>query len=312
VPAAGGRHVTAGVLRPRALTVGETLDGTFQVLRRSWPTGIVAILVLVGALALLSTAVLAPFLVQLVQLDPVAGEPAQFERLVESVFARIGIIGLLSGIVFVAAEVSTLWAIREAELGRPATVGGALLAGLKRAPGLLLVLAVIYLGVTLAFVVFGALLAGLSTLGNAGIAAAVVVGIAAFALLGPAGFAVVQVLPAASVIEERGAWSALGRAVNVVLRRFWRAVGVTWLLFLLGMVLLIGASVLTAPLGALPEGALLVVLLVQQVVVSLASIPLLAGIGAMLLLDGSARLDGADLSARTQGIEPRAGGTPGW
>jgi hypothetical protein len=306
--ASAGGPVASGLLRPRAMTVGDTLDGAFQVLRRSWPTGLIAILVLIGGLALLSTLLLAPMLTDLATFDPVVDDVGQVNAVAGEFAGRTGLIGLLSLVVVIAASIAVLWSVREAERGTRTSVGGAIGFGLRRAPGLALVLFVLYLGLLVTFLVGALVLAGIGSLGDAGVVLAVLLGVAVLVLVLPAWFGLVQVLPAAVVLEDRGAWNALGRAFQVVTRRFWRVVGVVWLLYVLVIVLGIGGGLLAAPFGNLSEGAYLAVLMVQQVVFGLASVPVIAGLGAMLLLDASARTEGADLTARADGFGP---GGPG-
>jgi hypothetical protein len=291
------------------MTVGDTLDGAFRMLRSSWPTVLVATLLLVGVVTLVSTAMSAPILRDLLTFDPAAGlQPVEVPGPGAAVGFAVG--GLLSFVGVVAAEVATLWAVRQRDLGDRATVGAAIVAGLRRTPGLLLVVIALYLAGFIAVGLFALLSFALGQLGGVGVAVAVVLGIAGFALLAPAWLAVVLILPAVVVLEGRGAWAAFGRSLRVVGRRFWRTVGMMWLLLLVLMVLGVGLSIVSAPLLALPEGALLAVYVLQQVVTSVVAVPILVGIGAMLLLDASARLDGADLTARAQGLASNQ--APGW
>lgn len=273
------------------MTVSDTLDGCFKLLRATWPTGMIALLVLFGGFGLVAVLAFVPLFRELSTLGP-AADPSL------GVLLPLPLVLLGYMLVTVAAAVAVLWAVREREAGRRPTVGAAVGQGLRRSPGLLVVTFLTYVGLMVAIAVVGLVIFGLVQLDVPGIVAAVLVGLAALALLLPWAVAVPQIAAAAIVLEGRGALNALGRAVRVVARRFWRSVGTVWLVTLLSGVLGGGVSIVFLPLALFGEVGIVVSSVLQQVVVSLASVPLTAGVGAMLLLDASARLDGADLVAR--------------
>lgn len=287
------------------MTVGDTLDGAFQVLRTAWPIGLVAVLLLQLLHEVLQWGLLATLFPRLGFLQPgseVAPSPDQLVRLGGEVTAAILLITLLSALLTLAASLVVLVAVAERDRGGRPRLGAILVAGLRRAPGLVVASLALVAAVGVA-TVLAVVLAGL--LGEVVMVVAAVVVVLPLLL---ALSAVLLILPAATVLEGRSAWSALGRAVSVVRRRLGRAIGVTLLIFLLLVVIGIGVGLLNLPFAAFGEGALVVGSILLNAVSGIVFVGVTAGAGAMLLLDASARLEGADLAARARGFGPGNGG----
>jgi hypothetical protein len=302
-PGTGG-GLQGAVLPLRPLTVGDVLDGAFRLLRARF-----------GRVALLVILVLGPyqlataFLVErfVPELGP-TGDPQVFfdgtmsDELAARFFGVAAGMGLLGMLAYLVVAGALVWTVLRADMRRPAEVGEAVLAGVRRlwATGASSVLLAL-LGLTgLAAVVFASVLLGMAVL-----PLGFLVGIPLSVLFSLAWFAAaILVVPIAMVETDAGAGRVTARAISLVRRRFWRFVGVG-VLVLLMLSLVTFAINLVLGVAAMAAGpAAWVVDAVSGTLVSVITAPVLVFAALLLYLDARVRLEGWDLQLRAQRSTP--------
>lgn len=290
-----GSSSSQGLLVPRVRTVGDTLDGAFQVLRAAWPVGLVSVLLFMLLDELANWAIIATFFEDLDFLLP-GGEGvsltfSELEAMLGSILAAVLITQLVSMILRGAASVSVVTAVVDRDRGRTPTIADNMGTAFKRAPAIGVASIVLSLGLIVA-IGLPVYLAGLVAEGLAAVLALVAIP------AGLAGIGAFSILPAAIVLEERGPLAAVGRALTVTRRRLGRVMGVAFLLLLLLLAIAIGASLLAGGFAFLGDMPLIIASIVLGAALNIIGTAVFAGTGAMLLLDASARLEGSDLSGR--------------
>jgi hypothetical protein len=288
----------------RPLTVGDTLDGAFRLLRATFGTVAVVVLLVHGPYQLVSSLALARGLPELA--DPVLLEELFVEGTVDVALATrfltyvgiIAIVGLLVQVLVGGALAHVGDRADHGEAVRPgralrvslevsgATLGGTVLVGL--------------LGVGLAFavaVLLGVLFAVAAPLG----AVATVLAVPAAVIVAAALYgAYLLVLPIA-VVERRGAWTTFRRALWIVRRRWWRTVGLLLLTGLLVVAVSLGFSVALGLVAGLAGDVGWVVDAVSATGSSLVTAPVTVFVALLLHLDARIRLEGHDLAVRAGG-----------
>jgi hypothetical protein len=291
----------------RPLTVGDVLDGSFRVLRATFATVALVVLVVHGPYQLLSSLVLLLALPEL--LDPVVVErlftEGSFEvDLAVRTLAYGGgamIVGLLVQVVVGGA---LAWVALRADRGEEATVGTALRAS---------------------FAVSGATMGGTVLVGIVGVGAALTLAAAVgllFALAVPLGVvAIIVAIPAAVVLaaaffgafylvlpiavaERQGPWRTFSRAMWVVRRRFWRVAGMMLLLLLVIVAVSFGFSLALGAIAELAGDWRWIVEGVTATATSIVTVPVATFAALLLYLDARVRLEGYDLEVRARGLAP--------
>jgi hypothetical protein len=291
----------------RPLTVGDVLDGSFRVLRATFATVALVVLVVQGPYQLASSLVLFTTLPEL--LDPVAMERLFTEGSFEVDLAvralAYGGGAMIAGLlVQVLVGGALAWVALRTDRGEDATVGAAIRAsfGVSGATmgGTVLV----------GFVGFGVLLALASVVGLA-FAIAVPLGvlvllaaIPAGVVLGAAAFGGFYLVLPIAVAEERGPWRTFQRALWVVRRRFWRVVGLMLLLVLVIAAISFGFSLALGFLSELAGPWRWVVEGVTATATAILTVPIATFAALLLYLDARVRLEGYDLEVRARGLGP--------
>jgi hypothetical protein len=306
--AAPTSHPRPGRLLPlRPLTVGDVLDGSFRILRATFATVALVILVVQGPYQLLSSLVLFTTIPEL--LDPIAMERLVTEGSFE-VDLAVRALAYGGGTMIVGLLVQVLvggalaWVALRTDRGEDATVGSALRAsfGVSGATmgGTVLV----------GFVGLGVLLT-LATLVGVGFAIAVPLGvilllaaIPAAVILAAAFFGAFYLVLPIAVAEEQGPWRTFQRAIWVVRRRFWRVVGLMLLLVLVIAAVSLGFSLALGFLSGLAGSWRWVVEGVTATATAILTVPIAIFAALLLYLDARVRLEGYDLEVRARGLGP--------
>jgi hypothetical protein len=305
---AGSDQPRYGRLLPlRPLTVGDVLDGSFRVLRATFATVALVVLVVQGPYQLVSSLVLFTTLPEL--LDPTAMERLFTEGTFEVDLAvralayggAVMIVGLLVQVIVGGA---LAWVALRADRGEDATVGAALRASFAVSG------ATMGGTVLVGLVGFGVLLA-LATVVGVAFAIAPVLGVLmllaavpAAVILSAAFFGGFYLVLPIAVAEERGPWRTFQRAMWVVRRRFWRVVGLMLLLVLVIAAVSLGFSLALGFLSALAGPWRWVVEGVTATATAILTVPIATFAALLLYLDARVRLEGYDLEVRTRGLGP--------
>jgi hypothetical protein len=285
--------------------VGDVLDGSFRVLRATFATVALVVLVVQGPYQLASSLVLFTTLPEL--LDPVAMERLFTEGSFE-VDLAVRALAYGGGAMIVGLLVQVLvggalaWVALRTDRGEDATVGAAIRAsfGVSGATmgGTVLV----------GFVGFGVLLALASVVGIA-FAVAVPLGVLvllaavpAGVVLGAASFGAFYLVLPIAVAEEQGPWRTFQRAIWVVRRRFWRVVGLMLLLVLVIAAISFGFSLALGFLSELAGPWRWVVEGVTATATAVLTVPIATFAALLLYLDARVRLEGYDLEVRARGL----------
>jgi hypothetical protein len=306
--AAPASHPRSGELLPlRPLTVGDVLDGSFRILRATFATVALVILVVQGPYQLLSSLVLFTTLPELLDADTM-------ERLVTEgsfeVDLAVRALAYGGGAMIVGLLVQVLvggalaWVALRTDRGEDATVGAALRASFAVSGptmgGTVLV----------GFVGLGVLLT-LATLVGVAFAIAVPLGVVlllaaipAAVILAAAFFGAFYLVLPIAVAEEQGPWRTFQRAIWVVRRRFWRVVGLMLLLVLVIAAVSLGFSLALGFLSGLAGSWRWVVEGVTATATAILTVPIAIFAALLLYLDARVRLEGYDLEVRARGLGP--------
>jgi hypothetical protein len=296
-----------GLLPLRPLTVGDVLDGSFRVLRATFATVALVILVVQGPYQLLSSLVLFTTLPEL--LDPVAMERLVTEGSFE-VDLAVRALAYGGGAMIVGLLVQVLvggalaWVALRTDRGEDATVGAALRASFAVSG------ATMGGTVLVGFVGLGVLLT-LATLVGVTFAIAVPLGVVlllaaipAAVILAAAFFGAFYLVLPIAVAEEQGPWRTFQRAIWVVRRRFWRVVGLMLLLVLVIAAVSLGFSLALGFLSGLAGSWRWVVEGVTATATAILTVPIAIFAALLLYLDARVRLEGYDLEVRARGLGP--------
>lgn len=289
-----------GIVPLRPLTMGDMFNGSLQTMRRN-PGATIGMGLIVLAIFLVPSLLLSLGINNLVGVA--VDDKVALSTLVNLVFSGLASIALTGMIVYVVSEavlgdrvdLAETW---KAVRGRlPALVGAVLL------------IAVIYLGIVIGFVL---LLAALFVAGDQGMAVpAVILSIVAmlglFVLLLWVGCRL-SLTPAPVVLEKAGPWRAIGRVWSLTKgAQAWRIVGITMLAAVVtslftGLVQIPVTGVLFFALDGMVGGLdsthplLTVTDHLVQLVVQAFVIPFTAGLTALLYLDQRIRREGLDIT----------------
>ncbi|MFH0244108.1 glycerophosphoryl diester phosphodiesterase membrane domain-containing protein [Streptomyces sp. HK10] len=316
-----------GVIPLRPLGVGEILDGAVSTARAHWRTALgisLAVAIMIQLASTVATGVWMRDNSGLQALETKA-EPTTDEVLdaLSGTFSTLGVELLASLIGTVIATAMLTVVVSRAVLGRPVSIGEAWRDSrpqLARLLGLTLLVGLIVTGaITLGFLpgilvgAAGSELAGIGIglLGGlAGTVAAVWLWVR-YCLSAPA-----------LMLERQGVLAALRRSARLVRNSWWRIFGIQFLTVVLvtviGMIIQLPASFLAPVLGGdgidtLISGGVaditwtyLIVIGIGAVIASTITLPLSAGVTALLYMDQRIRREALDLELA------RAAGVPGY
>ena len=292
-----------GVVPLRPLGVGELLDGGVKIIRR-YPKPTLAVSAVVSIVV---TLINIAFVLLLDQSQTLTADTAPGDSFGDS-FSGAGIPGsvldFLGGAVLTGALVTV---VSRAVLGRPATVRDAwdatrpriwALLGVTFMRGLIMAAPIVVLLVVV-------LLTG-------PLALLLIIAIIPFEIWALTVFALA---PAALVLERIGVWSALRRSRVLVMRSFWRILG---MLLLAAIITSVIASILTVPIviiaelplftdGAATLGAgFFIITAVASGIAQTFLAPYSAGLHALLYVDQRMRTEGLDVALQAAAATPAA------
>ncbi|WP_173870401.1 hypothetical protein SALCHL_002569 [Streptomyces albus subsp. chlorinus] len=313
-----------GVVPLRPLGVGEILDGSVSTIRAHWRTVLGISLAVAVITELVSALVTGFWLGDTNELDALAkkdnpglGELKNALTDALSSLTVIGIVGMLGSVI--ATGMLTV-VVSRAVLGRHVTLGDAWRDSRPQLPRLLGLLVLIPLLVSAA--VFVCMLPGvLTSLAGAGNLALPLLFLGLLAGIAAGAWIWVRfcLAPPALMLEKRGAIHALRRSVKLVNGNWWRVLGIQLLALVLIAAVSFVVSMPTAVVSALLSGGAtltdsatstgwtaLLINGIGSVVASALSLPLTAGITALLYLDQRIRREALDLELA------RAAGVPGY
>lgn len=290
-----------GVVPLRPLGVGELLDGGVKIIRR-YPKPTLALSAVVSlAVTLITIAfVLAFAQAETLSTDTTTGET--FNTSFNGASLPGTVLNFLGGAVLTGALVTV---VSRAVLGQPATVADAWAATRPRLWALLGVsfLRGVIAAVPIAVVVVAALLAG-------PLALLLVIPLIPFEIWA---YTVLSLAPAALVLERVGLLAALRRSRVLVMRSFWRILG---MLLLAGVITSMIASILTIPVVVVAElplfrdgqatlgaGFLIATAIASGIAQTLVA-PYSAGLRALLYVDLRMRTEGLDVALQAAAATP--------
>jgi len=262
----------------RPLSVGEVLDASFKIVRRSFGTLAGCVLVVALPLNILSTLITASTSDDAFDLDNRAGTPVT-EIGTGTELAGLGLTITLAIVLTTLAAAACFRAVSGVYLGERPDVGDSLRFAATR--GLPLVV--------LSFAYFLALIPAFAALLIPGIWLAVAWSVSFPAL----------------VSEGVGPLAALGRSFRLVQGRWWPTFGALLVMYLLVAVIsgILGAllgAVMVAAVDSEPVAAVLSTII--NTISSLITLPLMASIVTVLYFDLRVRKDGFDLHGLARGV----------
>jgi hypothetical protein len=313
-----------GVIPLRPLGVGEILDGAVSTMRAHWRTvlGVAFVVALVGQGAIVLVEGLGVFgdsALNAVAADPGATAGELVDAFSSLLAARsVALVITLLGVV-VATAVLTMVTSR-AVLGRPVTTREAWadarpqLLRLFGLTGLLLLIG----GSVLAVCVAPGVLVAVGGAGAAGAGLILVGGVGGFVLLVWLLIRLCLASPAL-MLEKQGIVKAMKRSVKLVRGSWWRVLGIQLLTAVLVYIvmsiiqipfILVGAAASPDGLRSLSSGAVgwsfLIITGAGAVIGSTITLPISAGVTALLYIDQRIRREALDLELA------RAAGVPGF
>lgn len=327
-PSAWNRPPAAkpGVIPLRPLGVGEILDGAVSTMRAHWRTVLGISLVVAVVTQGLGTAVLGVWVQDMTGIEEFENDPdPTFDEFVDAMGGLLGgtavavVITLLGTIV---ATAMLTMVVSRAVLGRSVSVGESWRDSrprLLRLCGLLLLLPLIVTVVVLVAVVPGIVLSAAGA-GAAG-AVLVVLGALAAVVAGIWLWILFSLAPPALMLEKQGVIAAMRRSAKLVRGSWWRIFGV---LLLTQVLVFIVAGIIQVPadvIGQIASGrelsnvlstdvptgwTYLVITGIGAVIASTITLPIGAGVTALLYLDQRIRREALDLELA------RAAGVPGF
>ncbi|MCI0384995.1 glycerophosphoryl diester phosphodiesterase membrane domain-containing protein [Streptomyces sp. CNQ085] len=320
-----------GVIPLRPLGVGEILDGAVSTARAHWRTTLgisLAVAIMIQLASTVATGIWMRDNSSLRALETEA-EPTRGEVLdaLSGTFSALGVEMLASLIGTVIATAMLTVVVSRAVLGRPVSMGDAWRDSrpqLARLLGLTLLVGVIVTGAVVLGFLPGILLSaagsgpagiGIGLLGGfAGTAAAVWLWVR-YCLSAPA-----------LMLERQGVLASLRRSAKLVRNSWWRIFGIQLLtvvlVFMVGMIIQLPVSFLAPVLSGdgidpLVSGAVaeitwtyLIVVGIGAVLASTITLPISAGVTALLYMDQRIRREALDLElARAAGVPGHEGRT---
>src|ERR1700722_9487458 len=292
----------------RPLTVGEILDASFKVYRRSFVTMAKAILIVAvpfGIIVALIRTSIRDSTSPLTSINPITGQQQINAHIAEKFF---GFTGLSYVVTLIASAVATAVIYRvvgAVYLGHLPSWKDAVQGGLRKAPSILWVTVLTAIGFALIIVVPVALVAVLAVAHASGLAALFGILTGFPALLAIIWFWVIAQLAVPTVmLEDYGGLLAITRAGKLVRHLWWRSFGCMLLItVIVGILTAIVAGVLTAVLISFANSTLAVVAVefVVDLIATVVFTPISACALVVLSIDLRVRKEGYDLPLLAQG-----------
>lgn len=330
-PGPGGRHsgwgqqpvaAKPGVIPLRPLGVGEILDGAVSTLRAHWRT-VLGVTIVVAVISQIGDILVQRYLLpEPVDIDPNASPTEALNQAVDAMQSSLialapSLLITIIGTLFTTAVLTVV--ISRSVLGRSVTLSDAWAEARPRLPQLL--------GLTLLLPVMGALvvtvgiLPGLLIGSGAGIALTMLGGLAALVLVIWLMVSFSLASPAL-MLERQGIVASLRRSAKLVKGTWWRIFGIlllTMLLtFVVSMIIAVpfslvamavdgeGVSGLFSDSGPDFGWPFLIITGIGTVISTSITLPISAGVSALLYVDQRIRREALDLELA------RAAGVPGY
>ncbi|MFI8852178.1 hypothetical protein ACIGW3_18610 [Streptomyces sp. NPDC053499] len=313
-----------GVIPLRPLGVGEILDGSVSAMRAHWRTALGISLAVAVLTELVSVITLRFWFGDTSELEALANNDnptsEDLNNALSGTLGTVGVTGVVGMLGSVIATALLTVVVSRAVLGRQVTLGEAWRDArpqLLRLFGLLILIPLLVCLVLTACLLPGILVAVAGSVGPA-------VLLLFFGLLG--GIALTAwvwvqlcLAPPALMLEKQGLFASMRRSVKLVRGSWWRILGIQLLALLLVIAISLVLSVPATAISALVSGGdtltdpaaatgwtSLIISGIGSVLASTVSLPLSAGITALLYLDQRIRREALDLELA------RAAGVPGF
>ncbi|MFC5659461.1 glycerophosphoryl diester phosphodiesterase membrane domain-containing protein [Streptomyces nogalater] len=322
-----------GVIPLRPLGVGEILDGAVSTMRTYWRSvlgiSLAVALVTETGLVLLQGFVLNDALTS-TSLDSQTATPGEVLRSLRDTMIGTGLLTVVSAAATIVATALLTTITSRAVLGKPVSTGEAWREArprLLKLCGLLILLGLIVFGVLAAGALPGLLVLIASDSDAAG-AALMALGILA-AIVVAVWLSIRYYLAApALMLERQGIRKSMSRSARLVRGSWWRVFGIQ---LLAGLIANIVSAIVTIPfavIGAAASGdgmadflgtndghvgwAFLIIRSVGSVIGTTLTLPISAGVTALLYIDQRIRREALDLElARAAGVQGHGTGAPG-
>lgn len=313
-PAGGGGGTRRGLIPLRPMTVGDVLDGAFKLLRATFATVALIVLVAFVPFEAISQTLLGPILgvsdPQALPFLTEQGAPAPDAAIDTELLARLvvagAVTGLVSWLVTILVSGAVTWAVARHEEGHDVDWRQAYGAAWRRygsllgASVLLLVLGIV------GFIAVVALAAAVGWVVH--VAVGVIVGLAGAVLLALVVLPVSYVNVPVIVLERRRAVAGLRRSWGLLRPRLGAVFGIVLLAFIIvaivagvvgGLLALLagGLAMIAEPLGWITSGA-------ANVLVQLIVLPLVANVALLVYLDARIRHEGLDIELAADPSHP--------
>lgn len=310
-----------GVIPLRPLGVGEILDGAVTTARAHWRTVLGVSLGVAVLMSLISTLVTGLLLSDNSSLQALENEPVpDLDDALNALAATLSALGLTGIVTLVGTVVATAMltiVVSRAVLGHPVALGATWREAaphLLRMLGLTVLVALIVIGAVVAGVLPG-LLVGAAGSAGGGVALGVVGGIAGL-VAGVWLWVRFCLAPPALMLERQKVTGALRRSAKLVRGNWWRIFGVQLLALILAKIIGFFVQTPASVLAMLTDGqsllgpstytfswSYLLIIAVGDVIALTLTLPLNAGITALLYMDQRIRREALDLElARAAGV----------
>ncbi|MGK5549203.1 glycerophosphoryl diester phosphodiesterase membrane domain-containing protein [Streptomyces sp. URMC 127] len=310
-----------GVIPLRPLQAGEIVEGAVRTMRIHWRAVLgISLTVAIGTQAV-ATVVDRVWDRGAVELDPLGGvTPETPQELVEAIgngLGGIGVAWLLSLVGSITASALLTVIVSRAVLGRPVTAREAWRSArpqLGRMAGLMVLVPMLLIGVFAVGIVWG-LLAAAAGAEQAGMSLTALGGLAAMVVATWLWIRYSLAAPAL-MLEKQGVTAAMRRSAKLVRGSWWRVFGIqlisiliTALVSLMAQALVLvfdvfihGAGMGDQSVASATDWASLVEIGIAAVVSSVLTLPVAAGMTALLYMDQRIRRESLDLElARSAG-----------
>lgn len=287
------------------MSVGDVLDGAFGGLRATFVPVALIVGLLLGPLQLALNLVLSQVAPELVG-GGVLGAFGQVDDAVAmgdpvGAVGVTGLFGLLAFVLGLAVGAATIAVLLQVDRGEETDIGAALRTALGvfwAAVGSTLLVGIpgFVGGIVLLFLAFlvGGGIPGIGPI------LAVVVFVPMLLLYTVVVLGVVSLVVPIVVVERQGPIAAVGRALWVLRRRFWRLIGIT---LLIGLLIGLATFALQLPFLALAGVLTPVAWIIEsvgEVLSQIVSVPVSAFAALLVYLDARVRFEGIDLQVRAR------------
>ncbi|WP_225096129.1 hypothetical protein [Streptomyces sp. CoH27] len=323
-----------GVIPLRPLGVGEILDGAVSTMRTYWRTvlgiSLTVALVMNVSMVLLQGFVLNDITVQTTLNDPNAASPSEALHALRDTMIGTGILSVIRTAAMLIATALLTTITSRAVLGRPVTTRESWRDArpqILKLLGLLILLALIFIGVIVAGALPGLLILIAGGSDNAGLAL-LSLGFLGGTVVGLWLLVRYYLAAPALMLERQGIITSLKRSAKLVRGSWWRIFGI---MLLTVLITLIVSAVVTIPFTLIGAAAssdgmngllgangghigwtTLIIRGIGALVGSTLTLPISAGVTVLLYIDQRIRREALDLElARAAGVQGYSTGAPG-